>query len=82
MVLYNYFKRIVFSNSNRYYLMKKNNDLQLLATKRTEKTPNPLNAKEHNQSFVGKKNTKLVQQSKIVTRQPNLEKKRFAVACY
>ena len=41
--------------------------LQLLATKLTEKIPNPHNFKEHYQSFIRKKNTKLVKQSKIIT---------------
>ena len=32
--------------------------------------PDPLNAKEHYQPFIGKKNTKLVKQSEIITYQP------------
>ena len=32
--------------------------------------PDPLNAKEHYQSFIRKKNTKLVKQSEIITYQP------------
>ena len=32
--------------------------------------PDPLNAKEHYQPFIRKKNTKLVKQSEIITYQP------------
>ena len=32
--------------------------------------PNPCNVKEHYQSFVRKKNTKSVKQSKVITYQP------------
>ena len=32
--------------------------------------PDPCNAKEHYQSFIRKKNTKSVKQSKIITQQP------------
>ena len=32
--------------------------------------PDPRNAKEHYQSFIRKKNTKSVKQSKIITQQP------------
>ena len=35
-----------------------------------EKMPDPLNAKEHYQPFIRKKNTKLVKQSEIITYQP------------
>ena len=35
-----------------------------------KKIPNPRNANEHYQSFIGKKNTKSVKQSKIITYQP------------
>ena len=48
----------------------KRKDLLLLATKLIEKTPDPRNAKEHYQSFMRKKKTKSVQQSKIITPQP------------
>ena len=34
-----------------------------------EKMPDPLNAKEHYQSFIRNKNTKLVKQSEIITYQ-------------
>ena len=41
----------------------------LLATK-LEKIPDPLNAKEHYQSFIREKNTKSVKQSETITYQP------------
>ena len=47
---------------------KKN--LQLIATKLTEKIPDSRNAKEQYQSFIRNKNTKSVKQSKIITQQP------------
>ena len=46
------------------------NDLLLLTTKLTVKLPDPRNAKEHYQSFIRKKNTKLVKQSEIITQLP------------
>ena len=42
----------------------------LLATKLTRKIPDPRNAKENYQSFLRKKNTRLVKRSKIITQQP------------
>ena len=42
----------------------------LLANKLIEKIPDPRNAKEHYQSFIRKKNTKLRKQSEIITYQP------------
>ena len=42
----------------------------LLANKLIEKIPDSRNAKEHYQSFIRKKNTKSVKQSKIITYQP------------
>ena len=44
--------------------------LLLLTTKLTEKIPDPCNAKEHYQSFMRKKDTKLLKQSKVITQQP------------
>ena len=41
----------------------------VLANKLLEKIPNPCNAKEHHQSFIKKKNSKSVKQSKINTHQ-------------
>ena len=41
----------------------------LLANKLIEKIPDPLNAKERYQSFIKKKNPKLVKQSEIITYQ-------------
>ena len=43
----------------------KKKDLLLLATKLAEKMSDPCNAKEHYQSFIRKKNTKSVKQSKV-----------------
>ena len=43
---------------------------QLFSIKLTEKIPDPCNAKEHYQSFIRKKNTKLLKQLKIVIQQP------------
>ena len=45
-------------------------DLDFFVTKLTEKMPDPRNAKKHYQSFLRKKNTKPVEQSKIITQQP------------
>ena len=72
----NYYKRIEFSKENSYYSMKhqkkkrkKKKNLQFFATKLTEKIPDRRSVKEHYQSFIRNKNTKLVKQSKIVTLQ-------------
>ena len=49
----NYYKQICFSKENSYYSMK-----HLLANKlikKKKKNPDPWNAKEHYQSFIGKK---------------------------
>ena len=42
----------------------------MLATKLTEKLPDPLNTKEHCQLFLRKKNTKPAKRAKIITHQP------------
>ena len=42
----------------------------MLATKLIEKIPDPHNAKEHYQSFIRKKHTKLWKQSETITYQP------------
>ena len=72
IIFENYYKRIGFSKENSYYSINtwKKKDLLLLANKLTEKTPDPSNAKEHYQSFIWKKNTKLVKQLEIITYQP------------
>ena len=49
---------------------QKKKDLQLFATKLSEKISDPQNAKEHYPSFTRRKNTKSVKQSKIITQQP------------
>ena len=48
----------------------KKRDLLLCAKKLIEKVPDPRNAKEHYESFVGKKNRKSVKQSETITYQP------------
>ena len=50
----------------RLYSMKqsKKKDLLLLANKLIEKIPDTVNAKEHYQSFIRKKNNKLVKKTK------------------
>ena len=59
-IFQNYYKGIGFSKENNYYLMKhfKTIDILLFANKLIEKIPDPRNAKEHQQSFIRKKNTK------------------------
>ena len=42
----------------------------LFANKLIEQIPDSFNAKEHYQSFIRKKNTKSVKQSKIITQKP------------
>ena len=49
--------------------MLEEKNLLLVVSKLIEKTPDPHKAKEHYQSFIRKKNTKLVKQ-KIITHQP------------
>ena len=65
-------KRIGFSKENSCYSIKhwEKKDLQLFETKVTEKIPDIRNAKEHYQSFIRKKNTESVKQSKLITQQP------------
>ena len=67
----NYSKRIGLSKENSYNTMKrlKKKDLLVLANKLIDKIPDPRNAKEYYQSFIRKKNTKSVKQSKIITYQ-------------
>ena len=68
----NYYKQIGCLKENRYYSMKhvKRRDLLLLTIKLIEKIAHPRNAKKHYQSFIIKKNTKSVKQSKVITQQP------------
>ena len=63
-IFQNYYKGIGFSKENNYYLMKhlKTIDILLFANKLIEKIPDPRNAKEHQQSFIRKKNTKSLKQ--------------------
>ena len=42
----------------------------MFANKLIEQIPDSFNAKEHYQSFIRKKNTKSVKQSKIITQKP------------
>ena len=61
----NYEKRVGFSKKTviiQWNIRKK--DLELCETKLTQKIPDPRNAEENYQSFIRKKNTKLVKQSK------------------
>ena len=51
----------------QWNVWKKKKDFLFLANKLIEKTPDLSNAKEHCQSFIRKKNTKLVKQSEIVS---------------
>ena len=70
------YKKFEFFKENSYFQWnvwkkkKKKKGLLLLATKLTVKLPDPRNAKEHYQSFIRKKNTKSVKQSKIITQHP------------
>ena len=68
----NCYKRIWISKENTRHLMKhlRKKYLLLLANKLIEKIPDTRNAREHYQSFIRKKNTKSVKQSKIITYQP------------
>ena len=68
----NDYKRIGFPKENSYCSMKrwKRKDLLLLANKLIKKVPNPRNAKEHYESFLGKKSSKSVKQSEVITYQP------------
>ena len=47
-------------------------DLRLFATKLIEKIHDPQNDKEHYQSIIRNKNTKLLKQSEKITRQPKI----------
>ena len=49
----------------QWYIWKKKKRI-VVATKLTEKTPDPFNNKEQYQSFIRKRNTKSVKQSKIM----------------
>ena len=68
----NYYRRIRFPKENSYYSMKhqKKKDLLLLPTKLIQQIPNASNAKGYYQSYLKKKNTKLVKRSKVITQQP------------
>ena len=57
----------------------KEKDLLLLANKLIEQIPDPYNAKEYYQSFIRKKNTKSVKQSKIFTYQPKAFENSYIV---
>ena len=67
----NYYKRNGFSKESSYYSMKslKRKDLLLLGNKLIEKVLDPRNNKEHYESFLRKKNRKLVKQPGIITYQ-------------
>ena len=58
-------KELGFLKKPSYYSMKRlKKDLLLFGNKLIEKVPDPRNAKEPYQSFIRKKNTKLVKQPK------------------
>ena len=72
-ILENFYKRIVFSRENSYYLMKrlKRNDLLLLANKLTEKIPDQsekvsssrsLYSDKKSENFLNEKNIKITEQ--------------------
>ena len=62
-----YYRQVWFSKENSYYSMKcqKKKDLLLLAIILIEKIPDATNAKQNYQSYLKRKNTKLVRQSNI-----------------
>ena len=63
----NYYKRTGFSKENNYYSKEhlKKKERFIVACKQINgKIPHTRNAKEHYQSFIRKKNTKLVKQTK------------------
>ena len=63
----NYHKRIRFSKENSNYSMKRLRKKKIYCCSQLiEKIPGPRDAKEHYQSFIKKKNTKSVKQSKII----------------
>ena len=66
-----YYKGIRFFNENSYYSRKclERKDLLWFATNVIGKISDPHNAKEHYRSFIRKKNTKSVKQSKIISPQ-------------
>ena len=66
----NYYKHIEFSKENSCYSIKHLNIFFFLQLKYLKKIADPSNAKEQYQSFISKKNTKSVKQSKIITEQP------------
>ena len=72
LVFENYYQRMGFSTEDSYYSMKyqKKKDLQLFATKLTEKEYLTLIMLKKTESFLRQKNTKLEKISKIITHQP------------
>ena len=62
----------MFFKESSYYSVKssKKKDFLLVASKLIEKVRDPLNAKEHYQSSMTKRNRKSVKQSEIITYQP------------
>ena len=62
-----YYRQVWFSKENSYYSMKcqKKKDLLLLAIILIEKIPDATNAKQNYQSYLKRKNTKLVRRSNI-----------------
>ena len=67
----NFYKRIEISKKNSYYSMKSLKKRFIVVCKNiNRKIADSCNAKEHYQSFIRKKNTKSVKQSKMITYQP------------
>ena len=66
-----YHKQIGFSKEDRLSFIETigKNDLLMFATKLIEKVPDPHNAKQHYESFLRKKNRKLVKQSELLINQ-------------
>ena len=62
-----YYRQVWFSKENSYYSMKcqKKKDLLLLAIVLIEKIPGATNAKQNYQSYLKRKNTKLVRRPNI-----------------
>ena len=69
-IFQNYYKIIGFSKENSYYSMKRLKKIIVACKEINIKIPVSHNAKEHYWSFMKKKNTKWVKQTKINTCQP------------
>ena len=70
-ILENYYKRIGFVKGGSYYSMKHLKKIFVASKQINKKIPDPRSSKEHYQSFIRKKDTKLVKQSRLIIYQPN-----------